>query len=389
MIDSEDDDANGSIERVSAERIAEITETFDELFTQAAKGPQIEGLMPHEIEIVVKDPRTIWVKAGDESLPVFTPIENNAEYNETYFRGFVDAPSYYFASKLFPLLDRASLDEALEEIAQKDILLVSDYEEDDDESVRQFEEYLSATGRNYKRTNFADSRNESEAAVSHYASEASVKTEWAEGFIPAKTPHDAFERLKRANPEEYSSDDRVALVEPGEIDDEFMAEAWDMYSARFEELIKENPSMQAQTKEDLEKMMRSEGALTLAAFKDGKPVSIGYFVTDVQMAYWLRPEFYQDRFANETVWYFPGIFTKPGFEGGARAAKITDLGTSLAHECELVPIITFQCTNISKDYIPVIVKAAIEQSNLYTVDLKKIADYKYVGYSLDTAGSIE
>lgn len=358
-------------------------------------GPQHEGLAASEIRNALADPHTKTLRTKSYgTLPLLTPLQHNPEYNSGYFsKHYAEVPVYYYSGNFGDLLvtdtkAAAQSIKHLEDLAAQGALVVTDYETKDSARLAMLEQSMDRAGIAYKKTEFTDPRNETYASVTHFAGQSHTKG-IESGTSPSQTFNEAFAVQQAKNPELYNRQNGTALISAEEIDDDLMEEVWSMYQAQFEKLIAENPSMQAQTKADLRTTLSSDGAMLIATFEDGKPTCAGYFVSDITQVYWLRNEFYAQAFPGKTVWYFPGIAAKPEHEGRANSIAITSLGARIAHQCSIEPVITFQCTNISKDYIPRIVQLAVERTKLFTIDLKPIAEYKYVGYELSPDGVTE
>lgn len=373
---------NGSREIVSLYR-----QPYD-----AAQGPQVEGLMPDEIITAADDTSSLWLRRGSGQVPTITPIQNNGEYNKEYFARFVpaDTPVYYLANRHLEAVGTDEFEPVARTLIGRQALIVTDYETKSAAGVRRLESMLAQLALRYQKHEFIDSRNNSPASVPHYAGKAIAthREQW-NGHIAATDQREAYARISARDPKRFNVQDGVGLVTADMLDESFMQGAWEMYDAQFTRLIEENPSMQAQTRDDLERTMRSDESVVVASFDGGVPVSMGYFVADIRNAYWLRPEFYEEKFPCEVLWYFPGIVTKPGFERKARATSIADLGTKIAFEQHIEPVVTFQCTNVSNDYIPPFFKAAIEGTGHFSINFSKIAEYRYVGYSFPGDGSTE
>jgi hypothetical protein len=375
-------------------KVAEGTRLYREKFDARAKGPQVEGLSVEEVRGASLDKRSLFVeggKANNAKFPVLVPIEYNAEYNKRYFdTHFTDTDVYHFTD-VFEKLGSDAIDEdvtaravakTLKKLSRKGALVVTDLMADG-QNQSNLERILDLNSIKYDRTLFVDPRNNSPASVTHFSGDGEMQPAFkSETRKPAQSYSEAFKRLRRRSPEKYDDTYGTVLIEPDEISDELFEDIWSLYAAQFDELIKENPSMQAQTKDDLRNTLTSEGSLLVASFEEGKPVCVAYFVTDISKVYWLQQEYYERAFPDKTVWYFPGIAVHPNYEGLARSMSVIGLATEIANECDLEPTITFQCTNVSKDYVPKIAQFSIEHTGEYKISFQPIAEYKYVGYKL-------
>lgn len=358
-------------------------------YDRATTGPQIEGMAAKEVITALKDRRTLTLLLAEngQRVPILTPLEHNAEYNMEYFRQkHTDTPVYhvssilnqadpgeYFVKKLAKRLRRLEREGAM--------LVIDDRVGGVVDSMADLEALLDEAGVEYTKNEFVDSRNGAPASVVHYAGKLQLAdTESKPQFNDVES---AFEAMRQADPETYNYENGTMLISPKDMTPELLEAMWEMYSERFDDLMSENPCMQKQTKEDLFAMLKHDKTLLSIKFQDGKPICAAYFVRDVSTAYWLNAKYYQERFPGEEIWYFPAIVSRMGEVGARHSLAVVDLLVKAASSSGAEPILAFQCTNLSKDYVKgPVVENVVNMMGQYKLKMEQIAEYTYVAYQL-------
>lgn len=353
-----------------------------------ASGPQVDGLVEHDLQVALKDKDSLVLSSSlGCDLPVITPLHNNSELNQRYFAEHAATGGQYYFDDVAGVIEASEgnleqLKRKLKKIAKSGGMVVTDFCESLDgeplENANTLKMLLDDFGVEYEEVEFTDPRNNSSAAVYHYAGEAIPK---GDGKI-ADTVSGAFSQMMTESPHKYNDKDGIMIVKPDELDDGLFDKIWEMYESQFDTLISENPSLQKQTREDLFSTLHNENMLLSVKYEEGTPVCAAYFVRDLKSIYWIRPEFYESAFPDKDYWFFPGIVSDPNSSGAAHSLGTIRALTEAAYRSGSQPFITFQCTNISNDYIPKIVKRVVGGSGMLELDLKESAVYKYYGYRL-------
>lgn len=359
-------------------------------YDATSDGPQVEGMLKEEVEAAVNDADTLnlLLRGSATRVPVITPLQYNEEFNTAYFdEKYPDKPVYYLsriieATEYEREFSTRLLNDKLRSLAEKGSVIVTDYRKDKGEyGPESIERLLAASGVDFERDEFIDQRNDSSAAVTHFAGKGHLKPN--QSGVYYDTVDAAFNDLREADPSTYNAENGTMLITSNEMTDELFSAIWTMYSERFDELMLQNPCMQKQTEEDFRKMLTNEAAITAIKFEAGSPICAAYFVRDISSAYWLNPEYYREQFAGEDIWYFPAIVSKKGEVNQHHSLAVVDLLVKLAAATKAEPLLAFQCTNLSRDYITgPVVEAVINALGQYDIKMEQIADYGYVGYEL-------
>lgn len=374
---------------------AASTQAYRAHYDSIATGPQLEGMLSNEAQAALEDKRSLNMLLAEtgERVPVLTPLEHNAEFNAAYFEKRYPGRSIYYMSSIITEVERSGkyfqdkLDKRLQLLADQGAVIVSDYRSDGGLNVADaIESALTQAGVTFTKNDFVDDRNGSQAGVTHYAGKSHINER--DTISKHADVESAFMTLANEDPDKYNSQDGTMLVRADGLNEHILDEVWTMYSERFDDLISQSPAMQKQSREDFISMLKAEGTLMTVKFKDGEPVCAAYFVKDMEKAYWLNPDYYKQQFPGEEIWYFPAIAGKRN--SGRQSIAVVELLIKLAAATESEPVIAFQCTNLSRDYItgPVVEKV-INAFGQYSISMEQIADYRYVGYELSSLGKIE
>lgn len=376
----------------------------------ADNGPQLTGLNAKDYSRATEDSRTRSVpmqhESGRRQWPALTPIDNNTEFVRGYFgrRYGSETPIYYlslppkdsFSSRRVAAKFDKKLTKHLTDVLNEGGMVVFD-ELEGVGTAEYLEGLLQKTelpGSLHFDT-FVDPKNGSSAQSIHYETKMVAVSEIASQReaqpYSIEAVRRAFDRRVANGEIDQEGVSRTILLSPEEmhdpcLDDESRTNVerlWEIYNGQFDRLTKNNPSRGAQTYEELETMLTDEGTVTFAHVDNNKVVAFMMFVSNVEACDWLNKEFYRKRFPGETLIYVPGIARDKNVKGGRYAFDILNTGarvvTDVVNEARLV----WQCTNISKDYIPRIVQYGINGSGVARVDEpREMATYSYVGVKL-------
>ncbi|MBP9813148.1 hypothetical protein KBC51_01770 [Candidatus Saccharibacteria bacterium] len=354
---------------------------LESLYETASKGPETEGLSLEQLVVSLKDPRTVSIhNEKGVRLPLFVPIEYNPELNKEYFSKHEKRDNVFYYTGVDERVsigerDVQEIKRELESLKNKS-LVVTQYMEGQDYKLEKLKSLLDRVEVEYELTNFIDSRNSSPAGTTHFAG---YGVQLFKPELQYPSIQDSYNALKELNPETYNDFDGMTLVKGDKLNEKDIEALWQMYDVQFTNLISENPSMQKQTKEDFTKTLLNPATVAGIKYKDGQPICLAYFVSDLSNIYWLRSEYYKEQFPGKNIWYFPGIVTDERHSGGAHSLKVVKMLTDLAHMTGINTIITFQTTNVSKDYIPKIVEQVINSTGTTEISLSEIANYNYSG----------
>jgi hypothetical protein len=367
-------------------------------------GPQAEGIPPSDIEKVYEDERTIFVNInnGDSDTikwPLFTPIQNSCEFNIDFFeRRYGSAENVFYVStprNREMIFDNTSRDQLLEFSSREPILV---FEETEDDAVSQQLHSLFESNFDLLPDVLIDDKNGTEAAVIHYAGKVSLvpsadqKNDASDLEVrkSSSTLRQAYASLIESGGLEEFPESGTIIVDQTTLNDiidddsqmTLMGRLWEIYDSQFKTLTENHPSRQAQTFQELQSVISDPDTLTLAYIHNREYVSFALFVADLRTCEWINPEFYEEKFADDLVLYFPGISTDSEKQGNKYSQNIIDLIARICKVSDSEPIIAFQCTNVSADYIPVIVEGATEATGDATLKVNELQRYTYKALAL-------
>jgi hypothetical protein len=245
---------------------------------------------------------------------------------------------------------------------------------------------------------FVDPNKKTASEMVHYQGLAINKASYDESNQPK--PHtvaavrDEYRRQVQEgdiNPSEMST---TLLLNPEDMDQPIsdkdsktnLQRIWEMYSERFNELTEHFPVRGTQTFEELEAMLKDPSTLTLAHKEDGDLVSFTY-MADVKNCEWLNADYFADHFPGDLVLYFPGIAADKE-RGGQSVINLMKLLGRITEPVMDKMRLVFQCTNVSKTYVPRIVGWGIGATDVFqlTDDLKETSSYRYYGLKTQLEG---
>lgn len=344
-------------------------------------GPQLEGFTPHDVVRVFNDPETVKVKLvreeGEYDWPLLTPVKNFSEYLPSYFAdrygSDVDCMYLSLPPETHDLSEEVVAE--LKKLSDTDKTLIVDQLGASDK-LDKFGEQLGEYGIQVQVDELIDPKNNTPATVFHFEGLTEV--------VPDEVPVDSSDlREVYQGMEAELSGEGTQLVDVSRVDEPLETgvsmrdRLWQIYQQQFGQLIENHPARQAQYEYEFDAMLRDPETLTIAHLVDGDVVSFATFVGNIESCDWLNTDFYRQNFPDEKVLYFPGIATDAEKQGNHYAMNLIDLVAKLCVRAKVQPRIVFQCTNISADYIPHIVKGAVEATGLAKIEINEMARYDY------------
>lgn len=349
-------------------------------------GPQLEGLEEDWLINAIKDTSTLTLEiAENKQWPLLVKIEHNIDYREQFFLDhFPDQIAYYLSLPPSEYLGQAEVAEKLtdlvEEVVAQDGIIAYDYQEDsgDEDLILN----LLNLGTGY---NFVDITPESDAYgrsyglpnVVHFEAIARQKnkdSQIGDGDIATAFNQLVAEGKYIENPTQGPTllSKELLTGYPKLLDD-----IWTMYEAQFSELVDDHPSLQIQPREELEQMLLDDESFNIAFMEDGKVAGLCYFVSNIKKCVWLNNKFFDTLHAKNPdvkMAYFPGIVVDKdkARKGGEYATSMIGLVEQLTIKAGIDIQIVFQCTNISRTYIPQLVTAFI--ANCDSLELTRPVD---------------
>jgi hypothetical protein len=383
--------------------------SYSSLLQNNNPGPQLLGYQETDYEHVIIDTDTRFVQfqINNEQInwPLLSPIEHNTEYVNDYFRSHYDSSQIVYYLSLPP---RALIDEnpdlsreiasaLLETSSERAIVVLDEIAEDNtvsylENAVKEIEPSTSLLV-----DKFIDSRNDSSAAAIHYQGVAIVGERPGVQIVNHE-PNDLnsfrleYKKLIETGELDIDASTKTVLLEPRDMDkllntpamQTHLARLWQIYNSRFGRLIENYPVRGAQTYSELETMAKDPNTFVLTQFVDNDIVAFAMFVGDMNSCDWLNADYYKEKYPNEALLYFPCIASDESKQGSQYSLDLIKLLTKIITPPTEYVRIVFQCTNISSEYIPRIVRLGINASKIAEMGKtpQELCRYNYLGISV-------
>jgi len=359
---------------------------YTERMSENMHGPQLEGMTTDEAKAALEDPETRVMKLsspdGEVLWPIFTPLRHNAEYRKQYF-GDDFANAYYFSSP-FPneIADKAfhrQLGDHLSELAEKKAIVICDFEENTSHVRDQLNEAARYDGVTIYDTTGSLERNK-EPRVIHFSGRAKPTERSAGTALVEGDLNKSFQMGVSSGEFKEFPDTGPTFILPQRITENAngIAESmWAVYEEQFDRLVATHPSEQLQTREDFLHTISDPETVNVGYFEDGEVVGFLSFM-DVEKCYWLRPEYYRERYGDAPLVYSPEIVVKRGHEGGNLSISMLSYLANIVNRADYSTQLAFQCTNISAQYVPRLVALGLGRHGAVSFEnVETVASYKY------------
>ena len=370
-------------------------------------GPQLRGYQPADYNDVIHNKNTSFVsipsKGKTRLWPLLADIGLNSEYVQDYFidRYGEDAPTLYLSLPPRHFIEESprlalTIAKKIYDASLKGSKIVIDELTGSDDTV-QFVQSLIKSYRPYTSIeidNFTDERNDTPAKAVHFYGRVKGKGDRAEsassleGIVPSMR-QEFYDEVAKGEVD-LSQHRRAVILDPDSLDlpinegQTALERMIEIYQDRFTELVSGLPVRGAQTPEELENLLRSPSTLIVAQM-DGNQIVAFTYISDVKDCEWLNADYYEKQHPDEMKLYFPGIAADKHFEGRTSMQMIHLICRLAGRAYENVSII-FQCTNISEEYIPRLVKLAINSEPNHITkldgDIQQSSTYRYYGLQI-------
>ena len=390
---------------VSSETVLEQSASYyASVIDRRVQGPQLEGFTPEWFHDAMKDPTTRVVELDNGKLwPLLASVEHNHDYRKGFFdTHYPDRPAYYFSLPPEDFFESIATSQAvkaiLDSLRDERGLIAYDYMKTDSVASDKARDFFEKAMHSEARIH--DVTPESEGfgmeyglpKVTHFEAVATRKDSDEIGDMDTSA---AFLRLvSKGEFQEHPEDGPTVLTgEELKADNNKLLDAiWEMYHGQFDELVEDHPSLQIQSRDELESMLLDEDSFNIAYMSGGEIKALCYFVSNIKKCIWLNSEFYDNLKTPEpgvSLAYFPGIVVDKNSarQGGGYVNEMIGLIEKVYTEAEMRGMqIVFQCTNISETYIPKIVTSVITQNDVFGFDrpmdkdgssFRKTAEYNY------------
>lgn len=386
----------GNLEvQLSDQEIGRSSQLFYQLAadTITNQGPQSVRLEKEEFSKAMTDGDTVGLvgitDAGDRVfIPILIPLRAVEEsFDEEYhiqrfgYGADEERRVFYYTglATAESLIGDLGKDEAADSMNNVGAIIFE--EEASDEAV--FSGLVSLLRKaeiTFVEEQFIDPKNNSGAALKHYAGLVHRKTQDAndETDIARTSLVEAYELGVQNGTYEANPRNGVALLAPREFaaSPELQDQLWGFCKDQFLRLIEDFPVVQEPSKEEFIAMLSDPATVHAVYFVEGAPVSSCVFLGSVEECTWLRADYFKQRYETAPMGYFPYLATNKQYEHSGYAQQLMNLLNELIYQSNQPFWVTFECTNVSADKVPGMVELVVNAHEELAVEIEKIADYK-------------
>lgn len=325
------------------------------------------GLFGDDIDRAYENNDTIFVhqphyqkEIEEIKLPLLVPVSSLEWYNQNLIqKRYGNKEVYYYAHP--PIADNSILDDTrtlLRNVIDSGAVIITDkYEGDVASPIAELVEH--ARLGEYVLDAFGG---DVESRVDVFAGIVTVPD--SEGIIAAPSFCDIYkESVARG---EITSTPKSGAAVQETITGEEAGKIWEIYKDPFSELGKDDPTHAGFDRTALLDILADPDVTKIVYRVNGEVTTLCIFLHDFEKAPWFNGDFYERNFSeyykSGNILMFPGIVSDEAKRGNSYATELINLATKLAAKRKTNLLITFECTEISSQYIPRLVTAAINHS---------------------------
>ena len=332
------------------------------------------GLFGQELEKALQDPRTLIVGSYDEDgdfyiQPAIVPADllvwkNTELLNKTFGE---EAKYYYWAAPILVNEDQSTLlKNAIVELLDQGAVILYDsvITYSDDHERERYDELLSQVSQDeyaYRLLDLGELEN-GDRYVDVF--EAPVAFGDSSVLKEASSIGEIYASILKNSSESIDVNNSVALEKV--INGEEAEKIWEIYDRPFEQLGEQHPEHAGFEKEELLEILEDENIEKIVNRVNGEITTLCFFVNDFKYCEWFNEDYYSkkypDYYDSKNILIFPGIVSDESKRGNNYSLDVIDLAIELFSKRGSSVLVTFECTETSAQYVPLIVKSAIENS---------------------------
>jgi hypothetical protein len=280
------------------------------------------------------------------------------------------------------LLDKAHdikkviLDNLKNRHGQKDAqIFVYPHDENEEE-----QEFINEILGDSSEVKLVDKRNNSQDCITHFEGLVKPVNKPVNVNIEKSaysTIRDIYVDLVKKGELQIDPKNGVLVLDPEVIknDNILQNKIWDLCISRFNDLEEGLPFNQGFDKDEFFKYILFNPTTTTIIHKtDGELDCVATFMHDIKNAPWLNANFYNERYGDELLSYFV-LIAKAQEASGRLSMELISMLMKLAQKAKRNVWVTFECTNISAEYVPKIVSMAVNSSKTLKIDINQVAHY--------------
>ncbi len=336
------------------------------------------GLYGEDLEKAMKDPDTTFLVCKDKGrkneemhLPLLVPAEKLDWYNMhllkiTYGE---DTEFLYYAHPPIPEDDKSKeiVIKTIREKLDSGAIIITDNYKDQPNILEKLNKELGDDPNEiaYQTENLGGG--ELERGVEVFAGTVEFKD--VSDSKTAPSVFDVYHQKIESGEFEANPQNGASLAEIIEKSD--AERLWQIYKNPFDELGAEHPTLAGFSKEQFMDLMHDPEVVKIVNRVDGRISTLAMFVQDFDHCPWFNKDYYKENYPEyydtENILIFPGIVSDENMRGHNYSMDVIKLATKMFAERGSNVLITFECTETSAQYVPKIVKTALETSGVAKV----------------------
>lgn len=155
------------------------------------------------------------------------------------------------------------------------------------------------------------------------------------------------------------------------VEDKDAERLWDIYNNPFKDISTSSPINAGFNKEGFFTALKDPSVVKIVNRQSSFITTLAMFVTKFEQAEWLNEEYYKqhhpEAYNTSNILIFTGIVSDENMRGSMYSLKLIKLLLEVGRERATNALITFECNEVSSNYLPKIVDYAINSSGIATV----------------------
>ncbi len=311
---------------------------------------------------------TIFIDStGGLRLPVFVPVQAVDWFNQEIIEskyGDTDKAYVYAHPPIKDDQSLASAESLANELLNSGAVIITEkYDSDDGSFIANY--VNKSISKGYKVDTFGDnipSRVDVFSGIVRASEFGNVKR--------SSNFYDTYVNAVSNN--EISVDIRNGVTIQECITGDEADDIWKVYEHPFDDLGKNDLTYAGFDKESMMDILSDPEVTKIVKRVNGEIASLCIFLHDFEKAPWFNDGYYKQNYFEfydtGNILMFPGIVSDESKRGNNYATDLIQLAAQVASKRDTDLLITFECTEVSSQYIPLLVSAAINNSGLVTID---------------------
>lgn len=358
----------------------EIQTSF-ELYQEVVVGrmqPQNIGLSYEEFENAYSSDTTAMMTLDGKKVPLFVRTDELYWYNTPFLLDEYDGRVTYFYSQV-PASNEVN--KHAKELLQRNGVIISSVLDNDSSSASLFDNLKRDIGSDL--VSLGDVKG---AFLNQYIGKVHINPDGMnEKVVNVRSYYDTYISAIENGDIVKNEDDGTFIVETVESQTE-IDRLWLIYSRPFEDISAQSPISAGYDEDGFRKAMQDPSVIKAINIKDGLITTLAIFETTLDDATWLNKTYFEENFGDEletgNLLLFTGIVSDENMRGNSYSADVIQLLLKIAKLRGQDQIITFECNEVSAEYLPLIVDSVINESGIARVTGLEKAVSKVVFRSL-------